>query len=270
MNESFLGKILANKRGKLARQKRENGLAVLKEQAFHSRQNSIRHRLRTALGRNGDTNIIAEIKRASPSKGTINEKIDIIKLAKTYRDGGAAAISVLTEEDYFQGSLQDLIDVRNAIDLPILRKDFVIDELQIYESASAGADAILLIVAALSENDLSKLLRSAEDDLGMDAIVEVHTMDELEIAKRVSARIVGINNRDLRSFKVSLNVSRELIEHRPQNTLMIAESGLSTRNEIEELASLGFDGFLIGETLMRSGDAATALAGLRGRGNDEG
>ena len=244
---------------------RNSDIAELRSQALHIRRYSDEHRLRTALSKKTETNIIAEIKRASPSKGRIAESIDVVDMATKYRDGKAVAISILTEEDFFEGSLQDLIAVRNAIDLPILRKDFFINEFQVYESAAAGADAILLIVAALSENDLNRFLRLAEDDLGMDAIVEIHTSADLLIAKRAAARIIGINNRDLSSFKVSLDVSRKLIRHRPSNALMIAESGLSTHKEIDELKSLGFDGFLIGETLMRSTNAATALASLRGR-----
>jgi indole-3-glycerol phosphate synthase len=269
MNELFLNNILTNKREKLRLQKLGTSIAETKAAELQNRQSSERHRLRTAINRKGGTNIIAEVKRASPSKGVITDGVNVADVAKSYRDGGAAAVSVVTDEDFFQGSLQDLIEVRKAIDLPILRKDFFIDEFQIHESAAAGADAILLIVAALTEKDLIKFLRLTEDDLGMDAIVEVHTLAELAVATKVAARIIGVNNRDLHSFGVSLDVSRALIQHRPPNALMIAESGLSTRKEIEELTALGFDGFLIGESLMKSGDAAVALNGLRGIGHDQ-
>jgi indole-3-glycerol phosphate synthase len=259
MSETFLKKILANKREKIERQRRETDLIASRDEAFSVRRNAADRRLRNALAGNSRTNIIAEIKRASPSKGAIVDTVNVVDLAKNYRAGGAAAISILTDQDFFNGSLQDLVEVRAAVDLPILRKDFFIDEFQIYESACAGADAILLIVAALSEADLDKLLRLAQDDLGLDAIAEVHTLDELMIAARTGADVIGVNNRDLHSFEVSLDVSRRLIEHRPPGAMMIAESGISTREEIEELKQLGFDGFLIGETLMKTRNATELL-----------
>src|SRR5262249_10347201 len=150
--------------------------------------------------------IIAEIKRASPSKGTINDTIDVAETAKTYKSGGACAISVLTEEQFFEGSLDDLRVARDAIDLPILRKDFIVDDFQIYEAAAAGADAILLIVAALGFENLREFQTLARE-LGLDALVEVHTAAELEIATEIGARLIGVNNRDLRSFDVSLDIS---------------------------------------------------------------
>ncbi len=261
MSETFLDKILAIKRGRVEQLKSATDLAALKEKAFSVRREAKGHRLRAALNRRDHTNIIAEIKRASPSKGVINDKIDVAETARQYRDGGAAAISVLTEEDFFKGSLDDLVAVRNAVDLPILRKDFVVDEFQIYESAAAGADVILLIVAALAEDGLKSLLILARDELGMDVIVEVHSEDELKTAESIGADIIGVNNRNLRTFEVSLDVSRRLIGMRPSGALMITESGISTRGEIDELRSIGFDGFLIGETLMRSGNAGETLRG---------
>ena len=188
MSETFLDKIVAIKREKVERQKSETDIAALKERAFAVRQNAESHRLKTALSRKDRTNIIAEIKRASPSKGVINDTIDVAEVAKSYRDGGAAAISVLTEEDFFKGSLDDLIAVRNAVDLPILRKDFIVDEFQIYESAAAGADAILLIVAVLTAEDLRDFLRLGRDSLGMDAIVEVHTRRRTRDRRRSRGR----------------------------------------------------------------------------------
>ena len=180
-------------------------------------------------------------------------------MAKRYQKGGACAISVLTEEDFFKGSLDDLRTVREAVDVPLLRKDFIVDEFQIFESAAAGADAILLIVAALTLENLQNFLRLAQTELGMDALVEVHTREDLKLAKKIGANIMGVNNRDLRSFKVSLDVSRELVSGKPENTLMIAESGIASRDDILELKSLGFDGFLVGETLMRTGDPQKVL-----------
>jgi len=173
-------------------------------------------------------------------------------------------MSVLTEEDHFNGSLQDLRDARSAISLPILRKDFVFDEFQIYEAAEAGADAILLIVAALNQAELASLHTVTEGELKMDALVEVHSAEEMEIAKSIGARLIGVNNRDLKSFIVSLDVSRRLVEHAPPDAILVTESGLRTRDELLELHGLGYSGFLMGETLMRSDDAAAALRGLVG------
>jgi indole-3-glycerol phosphate synthase len=250
---------LKKKRLEIAKQKRDSG--ELKQAAFERRENSENHRLRTALKRN-ETNIIAEIKRASPSKGVINDKIDVAETARKYETGGACAISVLTEEDRFQGSLEDLRTARGAVNLPLLRKDFVFDEFQIYEAAEAGADAILLIAAMLDDETLTRLYELIEEDLKLDALVEVHTLEELERVKQFNAKIIGVNNRDLHSFKVSLDVSRDLIKHAPENALMITESGISTKDEILELRKLGFSGFLIGETLMRSGNVAEELGKL--------
>jgi indole-3-glycerol phosphate synthase len=262
MNGAFLDKILAIKREKVAYHKENADVAEIRRLAAGIRESSVPHRLRNALGRTDRINVIAEFKRASPSKGIINDAVDVVEVAKNYEDGGASAISVLTEEDFFMGSIDDLIAVRRAVDVPILRKDFVVDEYQIHESAAAGADAILLIVAALAEGQLAELFGLTENILGMDAIVEVHTAEELETAARAGAAIIGVNNRDLRTFDVSLEVSRRLIGSRPPDALMIAESGISTRDEIDELRSLGFNGFLIGESLMRGGDAVRKLGGL--------
>ena len=192
----------------------------------------------------------------------INDRIDVAEVARNYENGGACAISVLTEEDKFRGSLEDLVTARKAVNLPILRKDFIFDEFQIYEAAAAGADVILLIAAMLDDETLAKLHDLAERELGLDALVEVHTLEEMERVKKIGAKIIGINNRDLQTFKVSLDVSRELIKHAPDDALMITESGLSTKEEITELRELGFAGFLIGETLMRSGNVAEELRKL--------
>ena len=229
---------------------------------FKIDENRPPHRLREALQNQNRLNVIAEIKRASPSKGVINDKIDVAETARNYERGGACAISVLTEEDRFQGSLEDLKTTRANVSLPVLRKDFIFDEFQIYEAADAGADVILLIAAMLDDETLSRLRRLTEDELKMDALVEVHTPEELERAKKIGAALVGVNNRDLHSFKVSLDVSRELIKHAPADAFMIAESGLQKREDLLELKELGFHGFLIGETLMRSGNVEEELRKL--------
>lgn len=255
---TFLTEIIELKKKRLEIAKANRDFEELKNSAIDKRETAEKHRLRENLQKN-QINIIAEIKRASPSKGVINDKIDVAEVAKNYEIGGACAISVLTEEDHFKGSLEDLKNVKNAVNLPILRKDFIFDEFQIYEAADSGTDIILLIAAMLMDEELQKLHQLAEDVLGLDVLVEVHTLEELERVKKLDAKIIGINNRDLHSFKVSLDVSRELIKHAPKNALMITESGISTNAEILELRKLGFSGFLIGETLMRSGNPAEML-----------
>jgi len=173
------------------------------------------------------------------------------------------AMSVLTEEDYFAGSLDDLRQVKAAVELPVLRKDFIVDEYQVYESAAAGADAILLIVAALDDELLSRLRRLAEDELGMDALVEVHTSEEMKRAEACGARLIGVNNRDLRTFAVSLETSLSLAREAPSEALLISESGLKHAADLQRLYEAGYGGFLIGETLMRADDPAAALRSFR-------
>lgn len=263
----FLTEIIELKKKRLAVTKAERDFDELKANAIAKRQTIKTHRLRENLQRD-QINIIAEIKRASPSKGVINDKIDVAETARNYQIGGACAISVLTEEDKFKGSLEDLKTARNAVDLPILRKDFIFDEFQVYEAAEAGADVILLIAAMLDDASLARLYDLAEKDLGLDALVEVHTLEELERTKKLDAKIIGVNNRNLHSFKVSLDVSRELIKHAPKDALLITESGISTKDEISELKNLGFAGFLIGETLMRSGDIVEDLKFLTTKENE--
>ena len=261
-NKTFLDEIFELKLRRVEQQKAGRNFDELKNSAITKRETAKPFRLRENLQRD-QINIIAEIKRASPSKGVINDKIDVAETARNYENGGACAISVLTEEDRFKGSLEDLRTARNVIELPILRKDFIFDEFQIYEAAEAGADVILLIAAMLDDETLQKLHRIAEQDLGLDALVEVHTLEELERVKKTKAKIIGVNNRDLHSFKVSLDVSRELIKYAPDDALMITESGLSIHEDLLELKNLGFKGFLIGETLMRSGNPAEMLKSLQ-------
>jgi indole-3-glycerol phosphate synthase len=258
MNETFLEKILESTRQKVEAAKAAVATTTLQNSAESVRSGRPPNLLRAALAQKGRKNVIAEIKRASPSKGVINDQVNVAMQAKNYEEGGACAISVLTEEQYFRGSIDDLRAVRKVVSLPILRKDFTVDEYQIYEAAAAGADAILLIVAALTPTDLITF-KEAANALGMDAIVEVHTLEELVVASQIRADIIGVNNRDLKTFDVTLDVSRKLIRERPPGSLMLAESGISSREQIMELSTMGFDGFLIGESLMRGG----TLAALR-------
>lgn len=258
---NFLEEIIQLKRLQVDSAKENVRFEQLKINATEFRRDTEPHRLQKCL-RKTQINIIAEIKRASPSKGVINDKIDVAETARNYENGGACAISVLTEEDRFKGSLEDLKSARNAVEIPILRKDFIFDEFQIYEAAEVGADVVLLIAAMLNDENLQKLHALAEKDLGLDVLVEVHTLEELERVKKIGAKIIGVNNRDLHSFKVSLDVSRELIKHAPKDALMITESGITTKDEVLELRELGFNGFLIGETLMRSGNVEEDLRNL--------
>jgi indole-3-glycerol phosphate synthase len=220
------------------------------------------HVFLNALRRDG-INIIAEFKRRSPSKGMIREGANPIDIARAYEAGGAVAMSVLTEEDYFAGSLDDLRQVKSTVALPVLRKDFIVDEYQVYESAVAGADAILLIVAALDDELLSRLRRLAEDELQMDALVEVHTSDEMKRAAACGAKLIGVNNRDLRTFAVSLETSLALAREAPSEAVLISESGLNSAADLQRLYEAGYRGFLIGETLMRADDPAAALRNFR-------
>lgn len=260
MSETFLDKIIAKTREKVARNRALGYADAIERSAKKVRVAKESNRFHSALSRRDRTNVIAEIKRASPSKGVIRADIDVAKVARNYADGGAAAISVLTESEYFGGDMVDLVVAAKSVNIPVLRKDFMVDSYQIYEAAAAGADAILLIVAALSEPELVEFSAVA-DNLGMDSLVEVHTAEELETAQRIGAKIIGVNNRNLQTLEVSLDVSRELIADRHEGVVMIAESGLSTKDEIDELKALGFDGFLIGETLMRTGNASETLGG---------
>jgi len=214
--------------------------------------------LSAALNAEG-INVIAEFKRRSPSRGDINTKAAPADIAHSYEAGGAKAISVLTEEDFFSGSIDDLSQIRGASRLPILRKDFIFDDYQVYESAAAAADALLLIVAALDQNTLTRLRRLTEDELSMDALVEVHTKDELDRAVGAGAKLIGVNNRNLRTFEVSTAVSVELAQAAPRDTTLVSESGLTPR-EIRKLRAAGYKGFLVGEALMRFRDPAAELS----------
>jgi len=263
MKRTFLQKVLDAKKMRVEAAKRETDSDSLYKKAEQVRALSKPHRLREVLQRENHTNIIAEIKRASPSKGVINDKVDVAATAENYERGGACAVSVLTEEDFFRGSLEDLRTVKNSVALPVLRKDFIYDEFQITEAAANGADVILLIAAMLDDKDLTNLHRLAEQVLGLDVLLEVHTLEELKRAQKIGAKIIGVNNRDLHSFAVSLDVSRELIKHATGDALMVAESGLQTSEDISEFRERGFAGFLIGETLMRSGNQADALKNLQ-------
>ncbi len=212
----------------------------------------------------GGAAVIAEIKRASPSKGLLREDFRPGDLAASYRRGGATALSVLTDEDFFQGADRHLQEAREAGPLPVLRKDFLIDPYQVYESRALGADAVLLIVAALGDDRLFELHRLA-GRLGMDVLVEVHDGDELERALRLDADLVGINNRDLRSFETDLETTLALRPRVPETSLLVTESGIGTPEEVALMRDAGVHAFLVGETFMRAADPGEKLAELFGR-----
>ncbi len=262
----FLTEIMALKRARLEQAKKERSAEELRADAEDVRRNAREHALRLALDNGERVNVIAEFKRASPSKGVIRADADPALIAREYEAGGAAAISVLTEEDRFRGSLDDLRAVRAAAKIPVLRKDFIFDDYQLHEAAAAGADAVLLIVAALDDDTLYRLRRIAEDELRLDALVEVHTTDELRRAEAMGATLVGVNNRDLHSFKVSLEVSTKLAQSAAPNVKLIAESGLKSADDIRRLRALGYSGFLVGESLMRAERPGQALRDLIGAG----
>jgi indole-3-glycerol phosphate synthase len=192
----------------------------------------------------------------------IRADADLNQIVKSYEAGGAVAISVLTEQDYFSGSLNDLRAVRNSVDLPVLCKDFIIDPYQVEESAAAGADAVLLIVAALDDKTLLQLRRLSEDELELDALIEVHTHDEMQRAIDCGANLIGVNNRNLHTFDVSIDTSLSLAREAPPGIVLVSESGLNNSADLARLRQAGYRGFLIGESLMRSEDPETALRDL--------
>jgi indole-3-glycerol phosphate synthase len=263
---NFLLEILKKKRARVEVAKQQVSLEGVRANAKSVRANAPAHALSSALT-NDAINIIAEFKRKSPSKGPIRPNANPTMIANAYRAGGAAAISVLTEEDYFNGSLDDLREIKEVVKLPVLRKDFVVDEYQVYEAASAGADAVLLIVAALEDPVLECLLDLTENELQMDALVEVHTSLEMSRAKSLGARLIGVNNRDLQTFQVSLETSIKLSAEAPEDSILISESGLETNEALRRLKEVGYRGFLIGESLMRSDDPAASLLALLQKGS---
>jgi indole-3-glycerol phosphate synthase len=210
-----------------------------------------------ALSRDG-LNVIAELKKASPSLGMIREEYAPSALADQLQRAGAAALSVLTEEDFFSGSLADLKEARKVAQIPVLRKDFIIDPWQVWEARAAGADSFLLIAAVLRDDLLTELLELGRS-LKMEALVEVHSRAELDRVLRTGARIIGVNNRDLRNFEVHLETSLELVEAIPEDCVAVSESGLRTHEDLARLRAAGFDAFLIGEYLMKSPDPGAAL-----------
>ena len=213
--------------------------------------------------RANDIAFICEIKKASPSKGIIAEDFPYIEIAKDYKDAGAAAISVLTEPFWFMGSDRYLREIADAVDIPLLRKDFTVDSYMIYEAKMLGASAVLLICSILDRDTLAEYI-SVSHSLGLSALVEVHSEEEAEMAVSAGARIIGVNNRCLKTFEVDLTISERLKKQMPQNVLFVSESGFSSPGDIMKMREIGADAVLIGESIMRSADKREALTRLRG------
>lgn len=258
---TILERILATKRDEVAAARARESA-----ESLAARARAVARRpasLRAALERDDGVRVIAEIKRKSPSKGEIRRDFDPVAIARAYAAAGAAAISVLTDETYFGGSLAVLEAVRSVTPLPLLRKDFVVDAYQIDEARVAGADAVLLIVGALSPDALVGFAKYAAA-LGLEALVEVHDEAEMEIALASGATLIGINNRDLRSFHTDLAVTERLAPRAAGRALVVAESGIFGLADVQRLARSGAHGYLVGESLMREADVGLALRKLRG------
>jgi len=253
----MLNKIMAQKRDEVKQRKLSVPLSSLEERIAQRKAP-----LDLAVALDGDhTRLIAEVKRASPSRGLLCPDFNPVKLAKEYAQGGAAAISVLTEVNYFGGSLDHLASIREEISLPLLRKDFIFDPYQIYESRAYGADALLLIVAMLSQGQLEELL-SLSHSLGLKCLVEVHHEAEVDRALLSKAKIIGINNRDLITLAVDINTTRRLRPLLPQEQIVVSESGISSRHAIEKLKEWGVNAVLIGEALVTAVDIPAKMREL--------
>ena len=259
---SRLDPIVQATRAEVERRKRAVPLAELEREAEARPEG---RPFLEALARSG-TSLIAEHKRRSPSAGKIRKGSKVAEVVQAYERGGATALSILTEPFHFGGSLDDLREARANATLPVLRKDFIIDPYQLYEAAAAGADAILLIVAALDKKDLAELLHEAAA-LDLDALVEVHDERELEAALEVEADVLGINNRDLSDFSVDIERTFNLLADVPAGKTVVSESGYSTRDQLDSLEDVGIDAVLIGETLMRADDVEDACRRLTGGGD---
>jgi indole-3-glycerol phosphate synthase len=252
-----LDEIVQATRDSLARRKQERPIAQLEHELATRGEG---RPFQEALAHPG-TSLIAEHKRRSPSAGVIREGASVTEIVQAYERGGAAAISVLTEEVHFGGSLDDLYEARAATQLPILRKDFCVDQYQLYEAKVAGADAVLLVVGSLRMNDLERLYAEAQA-LDLDAIVEVHHEEELDTALELDVDVIGINNRNLEDFTVDIQTTVDLLAAVPTGKTVVSESGIRTRQEIEELERVGVDAVLIGESLMRAADPEDAVRDL--------
>jgi len=256
---TILKKILDRKREEIAERSATVSLEQLKQQAALASAPRGFAAAMTAKIAAGESAVIAEIKKASPSKGVIRENFDPAAIAASYADGGAACLSVLTDVDFFQGADKYLQQARDACHLPVIRKDFIIDQYQIYEARAMGADCILLIVSALAEKQLADL-HDLAISLGMDVLIEVHDTAELSIALKLDNPMVGINNRNLHSFEVSLDNTYQLLEKIPDNRIVITESGIHSREDVAAMRQQKVNAFLVGEAFMRSEEPGDRLS----------
>ncbi len=260
---TILDKILTQTQKDLEVRKKNTPIEVLREQ---SQSVQARRSMVESLTDDSEVafKVISEVKKASPSKGLIREDFDPLKIAQAYSDNGASGISVLTDEPFFQGSLEYLQQISEQVTTPLLRKDFILDPYQVYEAKLNGASALLLIVAALDDATLEEL-HTLSYEVGVEVLVEVHDQEEMTRAKAISPKLIGVNNRNLKTFEVSLETTRTLLDQRPDDAVFISESGFSTREELEKLTEWGVDAFLIGESLMRAEDPGRALRQLVGK-----
>jgi indole-3-glycerol phosphate synthase len=254
---NILETILAHKREEVATNRKTTPVGQLKDMpAFGRPCLSLEHALRGK-----DVAVIAEIKKASPSRNVIRDDFDPLAIAREYQNAGARALSVLTDQKFFQGSLRYIDDIRSSVSIPILRKDFIVDSYQLYESKAHGADAVLLIVAALDMNTLSELHEEARE-LGLECLIEVHNEEELQLLNPQDIRLLGINNRDLTTFDTDLATSFHLKKLVPSDVIVVSESGINSRNDIDRLLHHGIHAMLIGESLMSAKSPGKALAEL--------
>jgi len=255
----YLPEILAHHRKDVAERKAVADLRAMERAAAAHEPRGFARALRVAA-KTGPA-VIAELKKASPSKGLIRAEFDAAALAQSLEAGGAAVLSVLTDEKFFQGSLENLRRASAAVTIPCLRKDFMVDEFQVLEARANGADAILLIVAALTDAEL-KMLRASAREYGLDVLCEVHDAEELDRARELECECVGVNSRDLKTFEVSLERACELAAMLPMSAVKVAESGIHTSADMQRLRAAGYEAFLIGESLMRQPDPGEALRAL--------
>lgn len=254
-----LNKIIEEKKREIKSSKSSASLKELRKRAAGMAEN---REFKKSLT-NDSINIIAEIKKASPLKGVLREDFNPVEIAKIYQDNGATAISVLTDKTFFQGDIQYLKQIRDKVSLPLLRKDFIIDEYQLYEAKAFGADAALLIAAVLDRNQLSEYLDLSKE-IGLENLVEIHSFKDMEKAMYCEAEILGINNRDLQTFEVSLKTTFDIAKEIPEDKIIVSESGINSHDDIVELKNSGVDAFLIGEALMKEKDIAKKLKELIG------
>lgn len=262
MAADILERIAADKRIQIAEEKKEISPEKMKELALAAKSSLPDFIFEKNLGKEG-MSFICEVKKASPSKGIIAEDFPYVEIAKDYEQAGADCLSVLTEPKYFLGCDQYLQEIRQAVDLPILRKDFTVDTYQIYQAKVIGANAILLICSLLDEDFIRQGIQIC-DELGLSALVETHDEEEIQMAVRAGARIIGVNNRNLKDFTVDIHNSTRLREFAPEGTLFVAESGIQTRDDVKAFEEQRVNAVLVGETLMRAADKKQKLDELKG------